>query len=67
MLAEYSVHTLMAGYTNCSVGMVGGYSAIIPIDHIASTKPHLITWDNPNWQRLLQSTGQPAFLNEKIN
>jgi len=65
-LAEYAVHACMSGYTNCTIGTIGGHGALIPLRAIAQSKPSLITWNDNNWQRLLQSTGQPPFLNKEI-
>jgi len=65
VVAEYAVHAAMAGYTNCGVGIVRSYSALIPFEAFCSAKKHLIKYNDRNWQRLIQSTGQPPFLNEK--
>ncbi len=57
----------MAGYTNCTVGMIRSHSALIPFEKLVNTKPRLVKYNDRNWQRLLQSTGQPPFLNNKTD
>lgn len=54
----------MAGYTNCTVGIMRTYSALIPFDHIARESASLVKFNDRNWQRLIQSTGQPPFIND---
>lgn len=64
-LAQNSVHGVMAGYTNFSVGIVKGSSVCIPIEMIANNKPSLVRPDSRFYLRMMLNTGQPSFLNEK--
>jgi 6-phosphofructokinase 1 len=55
----------MAGFTNFTTGLIKGVSAYIPIECIARSTQSVIEQGDRNWQRLLASTGQPDFLNDK--
>lgn len=65
VLAEDAVHAAMAGYTNCSVGIIRNNSALIPFEYILKKSPRLVSFGDRDWQRLIQSTGQPPFLNDE--
>ena len=54
----------MAGFTNFTTGLIKGVSAYIPIKCISNSKEAVIQPGDRNYQRLLQSTGQPDFLND---
>lgn len=54
----------MAGYTNCTVGVIKGHSALIPIQEIAKSKPSLVKESNRYYIRMRLSTGQPTFIPE---
>jgi len=62
-LAASVVHGMMAGFTGFTVGKICNKSALIPFDFLNSHGIRRITPKDRNWQRLLASTGQPAFLN----
>ncbi len=57
----------MAGYTDCTVGIMRSYSALIPLTRIVTADQNTVKFNDRNWQRLLQSTGQPPFLNTGID
>ncbi len=42
LLSQNAVHAGMAGYTNWSIGVIKGHSALIPIQEIAKSKPSLV-------------------------
>eukprot|EP00742_Colponemidia_sp_Colp-10_P002975 GILJ01003175.1.p1 GENE.GILJ01003175.1~~GILJ01003175.1.p1 ORF type:complete len:544 (-),score=79.01 GILJ01003175.1:135-1766(-) len=64
ILAQNAVHGAFAGFTGFTVGCVNGRHVYIPIEHIASQKPNRVDVTSRMWQRLLASTGQPAFLSK---
>jgi 6-phosphofructokinase 1 len=56
----------MAGFTYFSSGIVNNKTCFIPIEEIISKKySNRIQPHDRAWQRLLASTGQPSFLNDK--
>jgi hypothetical protein len=66
------VHGTFAGFTGFSVGVVAGQPVYIPVEVLTTvqegigSKPGQRTIDtekNPNWWRLIASTGQPSFRN----
>lgn len=71
-LAMAAVHGTFAGFTGFSVGVVAGQPVYIPVEVLTTvqegigSKPGQRTIDtekNPNWWRLIASTGQPSFRN----
>ena len=54
----------MSGWTGFTVGTVCDRSCYIPLTEITNGKRSIEPMDR-SWQRLLASTGQPSFINEK--
>ena len=63
-LAHTAVHSVQAGYTDFSIGMVRNYPALIPVELLINQGQRQLKRRDPEWQRLIQSTGQPNFLNK---
>jgi len=63
-LAQNAVHGAMSGWTGFTVGTVCDRSCYIPLTEITNGKRSIEPMDRA-WQRLLASTGQPSFLNDK--
>jgi len=63
--AHNAVHCVMAGYTDFSLGLVRSYPVMIPLNVMMDQMPKKMKRKDPNWQRLVQSTGQPNFLSEE--
>ena len=55
----------MAGFTGYGIGIVNKSTVLIPADEMLSEKyaRSILPYD-PNWQRLLNSNGQPSFIND---
>lgn len=64
-LATVSVHSMMAGFTDCVVGIVRNSAVMIPLDIFIEAKTRMIKRKSLDWQRLLQSTGQAHFLSDE--
>eukprot|EP00352_Strombidinopsis_acuminata_P008444 CAMPEP_0176362732 /NCGR_PEP_ID=MMETSP0126-20121128/18626_1 /TAXON_ID=141414 ORGANISM="Strombidinopsis acuminatum, Strain SPMC142" /NCGR_SAMPLE_ID=MMETSP0126 /ASSEMBLY_ACC=CAM_ASM_000229 /LENGTH=381 /DNA_ID=CAMNT_0017718751 /DNA_START=597 /DNA_END=1743 /DNA_ORIENTATION=+ len=64
-LATVAVHSVMAGFTDCVVGIVRNSAVMIPLDIFIEAKNRKIKRKSPEWQRLLQSTGQAHFLSDE--
>ncbi len=52
------VHGTIAGYTGFTVGVVRGALVFIPVELLNETKVRRIQQNDPDFQRLLASTGQ---------
>lgn len=63
-LAHSAVHGVMAGYTDFSLGIVRNCPAMIPLDLLIKQNPRQLKRKDSEWQRLVQSTGQPNFLDK---
>ena len=73
-LAQSAVHGAFAGFTGFSVGTVAGQLAMIPVDLLTKVcegknaipgQRRIDVQSNLNWWRLMASTGQPRFRNNK--
>lgn len=59
LLALSAVHTMMNGYTNCTVGLVNNKLCVIPLEEIIADTSYVTKmW----WFRLLESTLQPELI-----
>lgn len=56
---------MQAGYTDFSVGLIRNVPVMIPLDLLIKTTSRMMKREDHNWLRLLQSTGQPKFLNNE--
>ena len=56
-IAIQSVHSAMTGYTDHAIGVVRNTIAMIPVDVMVATGPRNIRRRDPDWQRLIASTG----------
>ena len=65
-LASSAVHGAMAGFTGFTAGHVQSSVAMIPLSEI-SGKKNKVDLSNRSWQRVLGSTDQPSFINEKVD
>lgn len=59
-LAQNSVHGVMAGFTNFSVGLVNRKTSLVPLGEIVGKEGESLRL-NPGWSRLLTLTKQPSF------
>ena len=57
-LAQNVVHGTMAGYTGFTVGVVRGALVFIPVEVLNSEPVRRLKQKDPDFQRLLASTGQ---------
>ncbi|KAJ8464773.1 hypothetical protein OPV22_027325 [Ensete ventricosum] len=64
LLAHSALHGTMAGYTGFTVGPVNGRHAYIPFHRITEKQNKVVITDRM-WARLLSSTNQPSFINQK--
>lgn len=64
-LAYCAAHCIQAGYTDFSVGQVRNYPVMIPLDLLIKQSSRQLKRNDHDWQRLIQSTGQPNFLNKE--
>lgn len=64
-LANVAVHSVYAGYTDFSVGLVRNYPVMIPLDLLIEQSSRQLKRRDHEWQRLIQSTGQPNFLSRE--
>ena len=64
-IAYCSVHSAMNGFTDFSQCQVGEQHVMVPLDVIVSQGTRRIRRDNPEWQRLIMSTGQSNFLSRE--
>lgn len=64
-LAHCAVHSVMGGYTDFSVGIVRDTPCMIPLSLLTSQDSRRFKRRDPEWQRLIGSTGQPNFLDKK--
>lgn len=63
-LGYVSVHGIMAGYTDFSVGLVRDEPVMIPIDILVEAGSKKMKRKDYEWQRLISSTGQWNFLSQ---
>lgn len=56
MLAQSAVHTMMNGYSDCSVGFINNKLCVIPLEEIVNDTSYVTKM---MWFRLLESTLQP--------
>lgn len=63
-LASSAVHGAMAGFTGFTCGHVQSSVAMIPLSELSGIK-NKVNLSNRSWQRVLGSTDQPSFLNDK--
>lgn len=61
-LANAAVHSMMAGFSEFSAAIVRGDSVMIPWRLLERSEPRKMKRKDPDWQRLLGSTGQRNFL-----
>lgn len=59
------VSSIQAGYTDFSVGLIRNVPVMIPLELLIKTTPRMMKRKDHNWLRLLQSTGQPTFLDNE--
>ncbi|TXG68796.1 hypothetical protein EZV62_003731 [Acer yangbiense] len=64
LLAHSAIHGAMAGYTGFTVGPVNGRHAYIPFHRVTERQNKVVITDRM-WARLLSSTNQPSFLDQK--
>lgn len=64
-LANTAVHCIQSGYTDFSVGLIRNYPVMIPLDLLIKQSSRKLKRKDHEWQRLIQSTGQPSFLSRK--
>lgn len=63
-LAYTAVHSVQAGYTDFSVGLVRNYPVMIPLELLIKQSSKQLKRKDHDWQRLVGSTGQPNFLDK---
>ena len=59
-LAQGAVHGAFAGFTGFTVGCLNNHAAYLPIDLVVCA-PKLIDIRGKQWQRVMETTGQPHF------
>lgn len=64
-LAHTAVHSIQAGYTDFSVGLVRNYPVLIPLWLLIAQSSRKLKRRDPEWQRVVGSTGQPNFLDKE--
>lgn len=64
-LSHTAVHSVQAGYTDFSIGLVRNSPVMIPLDLLIAQNSRKLKRKDPEWQRLLGSTGQTNFLDKE--
>lgn len=63
-LSHAAVHCVMAGYTDFCIGLVRDTPVMMPLSLLCAQEPRRFKRSDPEWQRLIASTGQPNFLDQ---
>jgi hypothetical protein len=64
-LAHTATHSVQAGYTDFSIGLVRTNPVMIPLQLLIKQSTRQLKRTDHDWQRLIQSTGQPNFLSRE--
>lgn len=64
-LAHTAVHSVMGGYTDFSAALVRETPVMIPLELLNNQDSRRMKRQDPEWQRLIGSTGQPNFLDKE--
>ena len=56
-LGYTAAHSVQAGYTNFSVGLVRNYPVMIPVELLTNQLTRQLKRSDPDWQRLVSFTG----------
>uniref|UniRef100_A0A7S1XGL7 ATP-dependent 6-phosphofructokinase n=1 Tax=Compsopogon caeruleus TaxID=31354 RepID=A0A7S1XGL7_9RHOD len=65
LLGQSAVHGAMAGYTGYTVGLINTHFVMIPMEEIANRGRVSVDVTSRMWNRVIATTGQPAFSNHR--